>query len=50
MAINVCIITNRVNQPVQKVMEIIEKFVDGATFSEWHDIYDVLLYKLPNPT
>lgn len=50
MDINVCIITNRVNQPVQKVMEVIEKAVDGATFPEWIEFYDLLLYRLQNPT
>ncbi|KAK9299213.1 hypothetical protein QLX08_007720 [Tetragonisca angustula] len=39
-----------VNQPVQKVMEIIEKTVDDATFSEWVERYDVLLYMLQNST
>lgn len=48
--INFYFIINRVNQPVQKVMEIIEKTVDDATFSEWVERYDVLLYMLQNST
>ena len=50
MDLNFYFIINRVNQPVQKVMEIIEKTVDDATFSEWVERYDVLLYMLQNST
>ncbi|XP_033179972.1 uncharacterized protein LOC100748110 isoform X2 [Bombus impatiens] len=44
------ILNDWVNQPVQKVMEVIEKAVDGATFPEWIEFYDLLLYRLQNPT
>ncbi|XP_043804008.1 uncharacterized protein LOC122720942 [Apis laboriosa] len=44
------ILNDWVNQPVQKVMEIIDKTVDNATFSEWIERYDVLLYMLQNST
>ncbi|XP_050484851.1 uncharacterized protein LOC126870836 isoform X2 [Bombus huntii] len=44
------ILNDWVNQPVQKVMEVIEKVVDGATFPEWIEFYDLLLYRLQNPT
>ncbi|KAK1119682.1 hypothetical protein K0M31_013100 [Melipona bicolor] len=44
------ILNDWVNQPVQKVMEIIEKTIDDATFSEWVERYDVLLYMLQNST
>lgn len=39
-----------VNQKVQKVMEIIEKTVDDATFPEWTERYNLLLYMLQNST
>ncbi|KOX71921.1 hypothetical protein WN51_03198 [Melipona quadrifasciata] len=44
------ILNDWVNQPVQKVMEIIEKTIDDATFSEWVERYDLLLYMLQNST
>ncbi|XP_017879897.1 uncharacterized protein LOC108624848 isoform X2 [Ceratina calcarata] len=37
-----------VNQTVQKIMEIIEKTVDDATFPQWTERYDLLLYMLQN--
>ncbi|XP_043260493.1 uncharacterized protein LOC122402049 isoform X2 [Colletes gigas] len=37
-------------QTVQKVMEIIEKTVDDASFPDWSDRYNLLLYMLQNPT
>ena len=39
-----------IHQTVQKVMEIIDKTVDDATFSEWIERYDLLLYMLQNST
>ncbi|CAL7951486.1 unnamed protein product [Xylocopa violacea] len=39
-----------VNQSVQKVMEIIDKTVDEATFLEWIERYNLLLYMLKNAT
>ncbi|XP_076754249.1 uncharacterized protein LOC143425391 [Xylocopa sonorina] len=39
-----------VKQSVQKVMEIIDKTVDEATFSEWIERYNLLLYMLKKST
>ncbi|XP_054002355.1 uncharacterized protein LOC128889065 [Hylaeus anthracinus] len=38
-----------VHQTVQKVMEIIEKTVDDATFPDWVKRYDLSIYMLQNP-
>nr|XP_003701315.1 PREDICTED: uncharacterized protein LOC100883207 [Megachile rotundata] len=38
------------NQTVEKVMEIVDKTVDDATFSQWIKRYDLVLYMLQCPT
>lgn len=38
----------RIHQTVQKVMQIIDKTVDDATFPEWVERYSLMLYMLQN--